>query len=482
MEPSPTHSSLDPKAIESALALFRKAALRVPAYKDFLKKNGVKPEAIVTKADFERLPLTDKENYIAQYTLEDLSWDGTLNRAQYISTSSGSTGEPFFWPWSDEQIATSGFLLKQMYEKIFNTKNGKTLYVNSFGLGTWIAGFEHYNATRLVASQGNVITISTPGIDKQEAIREIKKLYPLFSRVILAGYAPFIKDVIETGKEQGIEWGKIDLYLLTVGEAISEMWRERVLRMIGKEGSVRNLINLYGMADAGGAVAYETPVSILFKQSFLKLPHTEGLPDPNSVTGIFQFFPVLHYFEGIGDILALTVNSGLPLVRYSTRDNGGVLNLNTSLQAVDGTFSADIKKHRVLLGDWQLPIVYLQGRKDLSMSFYALKIYFENVRSALENTSISDKLSGIFVIGVDHTTELDPEFKIAIELSQDVEPSIELVKILTQETVRGLSKVNSEYSKLHSEIGDRANPQITLIPFGKIETVPGKKHKWVKRG
>src|SRR4051812_9528598 len=82
----------------NALYLFHQASQRVPAYIDFLKRHGVKPEFIKTKADFRSVPRTEKPSYISQYSLAEMSWDGTLSAARYISTSSGSTGTPFFWP------------------------------------------------------------------------------------------------------------------------------------------------------------------------------------------------------------------------------------------------------------------------------------------------------------------------------------------------------------------------------------------------
>ena len=83
---------------QRALALFHAAAEHVPAYKDFLKKNQIRPEKIKTIEDFKKLPLLDKENYLRAYPLEKLCWYGQLSAAQMISVSSGSSGKPFFWP------------------------------------------------------------------------------------------------------------------------------------------------------------------------------------------------------------------------------------------------------------------------------------------------------------------------------------------------------------------------------------------------
>lgn len=59
-----------------ALKLFHLAARRVPAYKDFLRKNRVAPDKIKTYKDFQLVPTVSKKNYLREYPLEKLCWDG----------------------------------------------------------------------------------------------------------------------------------------------------------------------------------------------------------------------------------------------------------------------------------------------------------------------------------------------------------------------------------------------------------------------
>src|SRR3989344_3851021 len=83
---------------KKALTLFHHAAKRVPAYADFLKKNHIKSEQVRSIADFQNVPITTKKNYISEYPLEARSWDGALSRHKIIAVSSGTSGEPKFWP------------------------------------------------------------------------------------------------------------------------------------------------------------------------------------------------------------------------------------------------------------------------------------------------------------------------------------------------------------------------------------------------
>lgn len=461
-----------------ALKLFREAAQYVPAYKDFLRKNRIKPEHIKSVLDFQEVPPIDKENYISKYSLEELSWDGTLADAQYISSSSGSTGVPFYWPRGHAQDIPSARLYQGIFENVFGTRKGSTLCFNLFALGTWIAGVEFYNATRSSADRGNNIIIINPSIEKGAALDAVKRLMRMFDRLILTGYPPFIKDVLETGSAEGIRWKTLDVRLITAGEAVSEQWRDYVLNIIGKKGSPSHLINVYGMAEAG-VVAHETPLSITCRRIVLREPERcEALVHDGGVSSLYQYDPVIRYFERDADgTLLLTSRSGLPLIRYSTRDRGGILSHAMLLQLLkDGGVSRAGK-----FSAWRAPALYLEDRRDLSISLYALNIYVENIKHALECAQDAAAFSGLFTMSVGHTRNYDQKFEITLELARARRPSEALRMRVTRHVVRVLSGINSEYAKLYAAIGERAAPHITFVGYGEIRTTPGRKHKWITR-
>lgn len=475
---SPGQSEGSSDGFDNALRLFQSCAKRVPAYKHFLEVHNINPATIVTREDFKQLPRTDKPTYVSQYSLAEMSWDGTLDAAKYVSTSSGSTGVPFFWPRGSVQDEATGRMFQRMFSDILNGETGNTLFVNSFALGTWIAGFEFYNAAKWVSDQGLKITTVTPGIDRNEAVHQIRKLSALYSRIVLAGYPPFIKDILDHGTESGIDWSSLDLRLMVAGEAVSIDWKNRILERIGKAGQYQCFVNIYGMAEAG-VVAHDTPLAQLVRE------HTDLLPagtvethDGLPVTGVYQYYPNLRYFEAeSGQALALTAESGLPLIRYDTRDTGGIIERSV---VSDSVFKEVAASHNIDTSKWNLPFVYLNGRKDLSISLYALMIYVENIKYALESSPYSALLSGLFTMSVDHTDELDQHFMIHTELNGSEIPD-GLTETLTKHILDKLCSVNSEYAKLLASVGDRARPHVILVPKGHISTVPGRKHKWVKR-
>lgn len=476
----PTKPSLKRTPSFHALELFKQAAHRVPAYKDFLRKNKIDPDTICTEKDFLSIPPINKENYIRAYPLKELSWDGTLSQATYISSSSGSTGIPFYWPRGNIQNDAAGEIFRNINENIFDTKKESTLFVNLFALGTWIAGLEFYNAAKFVSDSGNDLTILTPGIEKNVAVDAIKKLAPSFTKIILAGYPPFIKDVLEYGAQEGIDWKKYDVRLCTAGEPFSELWRDRVLETIGRVGSFSTLINVYGMAEVG-IVGHETPHSIFLRRSASTIPTLKQLfSHEGNIAALYQYDPLARYFEvGEKNTLMLTANAGLPLIRYNTRDQGGLIQQHELQTVLDPEQQRALKS--TTKSSWDLPYVYLHGRRDLSLTFYALNVYVENIKHCLESFKGAHELSGLFIMRVGHTKNMDQQFELLVELGHKTTPVHTTPKALVKHVTQTLQTINTEYAKLYSVLGTAAAPKVVVVVYGDLDTIPGRKHRWVKR-
>lgn len=178
----------------AALELFRSMAASVPAYRAFLAEHNIDPAAIRTFADFQQLPLTTKANYLSRHSLTDLCREGRLDHCDMIAVSSGSTGQPTFWPrfLTDELAIATRF--EQIFHDSFSADSRRTLAVICFALGTWVGGMYTTSCCRYLASKGYPITVITPGNNKGEIFRVVRELGPAFDQVVLLGYPPFLKD------------------------------------------------------------------------------------------------------------------------------------------------------------------------------------------------------------------------------------------------------------------------------------------------
>ena len=186
-----------------ALDVFHEASKRVPAYKDFLKKKGIAPQKITTFENLTKVPLTDKENYITQYSLEQLSWDGKLNRASVINSSSGTTGKSLYWPCGENEILNGAYIHEYLFKNYYDITNNSTLVIVCFGMGTWVAGTYTLLSTYLASRKLNNLSVVTPGFDKAEVLRILFDLATKYDQVLIIGYPTFVKDVLEDYRNRG---------------------------------------------------------------------------------------------------------------------------------------------------------------------------------------------------------------------------------------------------------------------------------------
>ena len=152
------------------LRLAREMAARVPAYRSLLEKQGNAGVEMQSIQDFKKLPIVDKDSYLRTHPLQQLCWDGQFDGVAWtIYATSGSTGEPFYFPHTslqDEQYA----LYAELYLRSnFNIDKKTTLYINAFPLGAWIGGIFTLKAISMIAERGNYpLSIINTGIHKAE--------------------------------------------------------------------------------------------------------------------------------------------------------------------------------------------------------------------------------------------------------------------------------------------------------------------------
>jgi len=468
------------------LELFKLMSKRVPAYKDFLKKEKIKPELVKTIKDFKNIPLIDKENYLRKYPLESLCWDGKLKEKSFIiCASSGSTGEPFYFPHEEEQDLQYSIVAELYLRTNFEIQKKSTLYIVGFMLGAWIGGVFTYSAVRLLTKKGNYkISIITPGTDKMGIINAVKKLGNKFDQVIIGSYAPFLKDVLDDGKRLGVNWKRYNLGFVFSAEGFSEGLRDYVLKTVGAKNIYTATLNHYGTVDLG-TMSYETPISILLRRKAIqdKVIYESLFKETVKLPTLTQYIPELFYFEEIDRTVVCSAFSGIPLVRYNLKDYGGVI----SFQEVSEIFKengVDIIKESSKVGIdktlWNLPFVYVFERKDFSVKFYLCDVYPEIVRKALLVSELERFVTGKFVMRIKFNRKQNQYLEINIELKKGVKKSNNLKNKIAQILVDKLLKENPGYKFVYSHIGKRAIPHVILWDYENQKYFkPGGKQKWV---
>ena len=468
-----------------ALRLFSMASARVPAYRDFLKINKINPAKIRTIADFGKIPHINKKNYLLRYPLEKLCWDGEIASSDMISLSSGSSGEPFFWLRSKEHERETMLDHELLLVDSFGINKYSTLFIVSFSMGMWVAGTLTLRAVQDIASR-HKMTVITPGINKNDVLNIIKKLGPKYEQVIIAGYPPFVKDIIDGGGTNGIDWKKLKVKFLFAAEAFSEKWRDHMYKQVGARNPLKDSLNIYGTADAL-ILGHETPLSILIRQ--LANKNKDGLYKDlfkydARVPTLVQYNPSSKYFESINGSLIFSAFSGIPLIRYEIGDSGDIVPYD-NMAVLLKKYRIDLKKEARLVGisNWRLPFLYVYGRNDLTASLYGINIYPENIRDALTKESIEREISGKFVMSTRNDKQMNQYLETIIELKDGViETSLSLEKKIKATIVKVLKQRNKEYNELYRSLGSRVEPQVKLCQYGHKDYFPlGAKQKWHKK-
>lgn len=470
---------------QRALALFHQMATRVPAYKDFLKAHKFSPSSVHGHEDFQKIPPINKDNYLRKYPKEMLCWDGEFSHGQWvISTTSGSTGQPYYFPREHSQDWQYAITAELYLRSNFQVQKRSTLYIVAFPMGAWIGGLFTYEALKIVSEQGGYdLSIITPGIHKQEVINAVKQLGGSFDQIIIGAYAPFLKDILDDGIREGIDWTKYNLGFVFSAEAFTEKFRDYVFNTTGVKDKLRSTLNHYGTVDLG-TMAHETPESILIRRSLIEDGGLKTLfPEATRQPTLAQYNPELFHFEEEIHNLFCTAYSGLPLVRYDLKDYGGVLTrqeIHERMRLAGIDTDALIKKAGIEDTVWNLPFVYVYERNDFSVSYYAFNLYPDMIRRALQGDELLKDVTGKFSMLVDYNEEGRQKLNIHIELRHGIEATAPLLNRLVEYLHRGLVEESSEYRETFKMVGEEAKPVVHLWGYEDPTYFrPGTKQKWV---
>lgn len=474
------------KGEQTTLKLANYVLKNVPAYKIFLKDKKVGSGTIKNITDFKNLPLTTKKNYLKKYSYTDLFPRKEFFTATTFSATSGSSGEPFYFPRSEENDQEYEYMSRIILRDQFHIDKKKTLGIMGFALGVWIGGIFTYKNFNKISNDYDFTLIPT-GTNRDQFLKAVKKFGHLYDQVILMGYPPFIKDVIDEGVHQKINWGKYNLKILTAAEGFSENFR----KYIGDKAKLRNyhtdIINMYGTVEAG-TMAHETALANTIRHLAVKNKDLfqELFPGATNVPTLAQYYPHIHNFEEKdGELLVTGYGSSIPLLRYRLYDLGGVITFENMLKK--------LRKHKVYISKemkelginkkvLKLPFVYLYARSDFTVIFRGANIYPEEIRTALDSKKLTKDITGRFTLEKIEKKSAEHALQVTVELKPSRKGSTILKKEIQEAIIKEMYARNSEYRNEYESDKKKATPEIILAPHGDA-TYFGRtgKQQWVKK-
>ncbi len=470
------------------LSLFQVTTKEVTAYRSFLKENSVNPNKIKKGSDLALIPPMGKDSYLRAYAWESLCKKNVLTKESLVMTStSGSTGAPFYFPRSSVLDLRSA-LYHQMFIRHSKLKISKsTLIIDCFAMGVWIGGVLTYQAFKHIGESGLPLTIIAPGVNKKEIYDALRNLGPHYDQIILCGYPPFMKDVVDEAHSHGITWSDFNLRMVFAAEGFSETFRDYMLKKTGMKNIYRDTMNIYGSADCG-TMAEETPICILIRRLAIKniALYTKLFGQASRLPTLTQYIPSAVTFEAHMDRVYVSSDTVLPLIRYEIGDNGGVFTWKQFIE-ICGQEGVDIWKEikKVGIEDTiaELPFVFVYERTDFSTKLYGAIIYPEYIKKGLQVENLEKYVTGKFTMYTKHNEQEDEYLEVNIELHAGINES----EWLRHEVTSSISKSLIEKSAEHKN-------NVNMMPKGKVEPViifwpheheshfkSGGKHKWTKK-
>lgn len=471
---------------DKSFQLFKRASTELTAYKAFLKEKGFDPDVVKTKEDFALIPFTSKKDYLRPSKHQDLVWESSWQGPMWFCSTSGSTGEPYYFP-RDENLADNASHMAEYFIKNSSYGDKPTLVLMAFGMGVWIGGIMTLRAFEIAAERLQApLTFLPTGYNKAEVFKALKRLSPEFGQTILAGYPPFVKEIIDEAEGEGIDLTKLNMRLLFAAESFTETFRNYLCEKAGVKDPLKDTLNIYGTADVG-AMAHETALSILVRRLALEDPLLYGdiFGQIQKTPTLAQFNPNLVDFEAVDGELMLTADAALPLIRYAVGDHGGVLtydHIERLLKRYKIDLASEIKKAGIQDSASKLPFVFVYERSDLSASLHGIIIYPEFVKEGLLDDELTPNFTGRFTMSTKSDIHHNQFLQINLEMHAGIEESEQLQLLANAKIQESMIKRSSEFAEVSKSKSGLDLIQIVLWANGHPRYFsPGTKQKWVEK-
>ncbi len=428
------------------------ARKRVPAYRSFLAEHG-DPRVSLRgfRPDFTALPVTDKQNYVRRFGIEERCRDGRLPmRGAVIDESSGTSGEPNNWVRGPEERADGRKLLHMGLRQAFGDE--PLFAVNAFALGPWATGM----AVSMAIVDVAVVKSVGPDVGKiEKTLRHFGQNY----RYLILGYPPFLKRLVD---EADLDWSQYRCAAVVGGEGMSEALRGYLQR------SFDRVYSSFGASDLEINLAGENDFTIALRRLLAERPELGkalGLPEGGPLPMVFQYNPLDYFVESTSDgelvISICRVGTAAPKLRYNLHDLGAVVRFPALRRAL-----ADLGLKPEQLADrhLDLPLLFHWGRSDATVAFYGA-----NVGSAdLEEVAFSlPELAGrvdSFALVPWEDEQANKRLRIAFELAEGAEPPEP--EAARAAVLKRLAAVNQDYREASRFIPPGAEPTVEFHARG----------------
>ena len=443
------------------LKSFYKTFNNVPAYKDFLKKEGIKnPEKIQNIQDFKKyVPITTKENYINKYPLS-ARCKQSAEIPFALSTSGGTTGKPILQAHANEEFDP---LAIQIYlEYLLDLSEKKVLYINAFALGSWYGGIvSTFLGHSIAKNKRYKITVSLCGLEPKIILNIIEAIGKEYDLIIISTYPSFFRLILQEAKNRQFPIQNYPIIPLCSGELFTWNFKQFLAQKLSLN-LLCELIDMYGATDVG-IIGISTPLSLLIQEKIASKKISISSIQSECFS-LLQYNPAINYIEEVSNELVITRNFDavqVPLIRYRIKDSGGLISFE---KLYNQELKEELKQRGFSKKPIKWPFIFIQGRTDQAVILLGANIYPQQIKNILEK--VGNNLFNNFKIGVENTEK--PRFTICLELL----PNISLNKINLEQTRDKYHKIfleellkDLDFKDAYQKAPEFLDPLVRIYPF-----------------
>jgi len=384
------------------------AALDVPAYQDFLGRHGW----VFRWFDLTSYPPTGKQSYVQAYPEDQRCRNGEIEIAgTVVDESSGSSGRPFNWIRSRRELRSVHKNLAGYATMVFPAP--RRFVINAYSMGAWATG------TNTGIAMARIAMVKNTGPDLRKIIDTLRYFGPGYEYIVTA-YPPFLKHLRDELDAEGFPWSEYRISGLVGGEGMTEALRDYLQERFAKVRSG------YGASDLTIGMAGETDFSVWLRR---RLRTDAGLraallgPDEHRLPMVFQYNPLETYLETTaeGELLC-TVNSTAvlnPRVRYNIGDEARLAGFPEVMAAITDPAGRAEAQAAFAVDRMRLPLLFLYGRKDSTVSYMGANIYPQDVEYGLYSGNPDAHLLQSFCLQLREHADLESRPVIGLQLRED---------------------------------------------------------------
>lgn len=437
----------------------------VPAYRQFLVAAG-----FASPPDWNRIPLMDKESYLLAYPVEELCHGGTLAGCHLIGASSGfSRSGSLFWPKRPEDEGDYVAAIGQMLATHYGIDHKRTLALVCLAFGTWIGGIQIAAAVRALAATGRYpLTVATPGLNLREAAALHQRFHGAYDQCLVLTNPSNIHLVGALIRRNSPDTPPASVFFPVVGEFFSEAFRERVARDFGHPADDPFCVwTGYGSADTGD-LGVETAATIALRKWFYRRPElSEQALGARETPMLLATTPKAHLEIINGEIVA-SKDQLIPLVRYNTKDQGGLL---------DRAALAGLGVPESLLAAAPERMLFVHGRVSDSVVFYGTNLKVPAIGDFLLSLPERYRYGGLFQV---RRVEGEPAtrflFTVFTHGSEALPPASDYAEAL----LAFLRQSSLEFTAKYDNLCRAAGEPLIQVELRDLATLdPAVKHRFI---